>query len=192
MGKYRNEFGSILNVDDELAARIGSKWKPYDGEPDEQPTAERQTIEVPEGDPDESWSLQELKALAAEEGVDIKGLRTKGAILEAFDAVAAGDEPDEVPAADGAPAVAPVPAPVEVVAPPAPGEVVEVVEDVIELPEGDPDDTWSLQELKALAADEGIDIKGLRSKADIIAAINAVEPGDEPADEAPAGDGAED
>lgn len=28
MGRYRNEFGSVVNVDDELAARIGEKWEP--------------------------------------------------------------------------------------------------------------------------------------------------------------------
>lgn len=38
MGRYRNEFGSVLNVDDELAARIGQNWEPLDeAEPKAEP-----------------------------------------------------------------------------------------------------------------------------------------------------------
>lgn len=30
MPKFRNEFGSVVNVDDATAARLGEKWEPLD------------------------------------------------------------------------------------------------------------------------------------------------------------------
>jgi hypothetical protein len=30
MPRFRNEFGSVVNVDDSTAARLGGKWEPLD------------------------------------------------------------------------------------------------------------------------------------------------------------------
>ena len=39
MGRYRNEFGSILNVDDDTAARQGDRWTAVEVEPKAKPAA---------------------------------------------------------------------------------------------------------------------------------------------------------
>jgi len=33
MTRFRTEFGSVVNVDDDTAARIGQKWEPVEPEP---------------------------------------------------------------------------------------------------------------------------------------------------------------
>lgn len=73
MGRYRNEAGSIVNVDDELADLIGKSWKRLDG-----------TQDVPEGKPDESWKVPELKAYAAEHDIDLGDAKKKDEILAAI------------------------------------------------------------------------------------------------------------
>ncbi len=95
--------GVVVDVADEKVARLGIEWRLDDGTAEATPS-EQPEIELPQGDPDESWSVPQLKALAAEEGLDIKGLRTKPQILAAFDAATeTGSEPEqEAPAGDGA------------------------------------------------------------------------------------------
>ena len=46
-------------------------------------------------------------------------------------------------------------------------------------PDGEPSTEWKLAQLKAYAADKGLDAHELRSKAEVLALINA--PGDNPA-----------
>lgn len=93
--------GVVVDVADEKVERLGAEWRIDDGT---EAPASNAEIELPDGDPDESWSVPQLKALAAEEGLDIKGLRTKPQILAAFDAAAeTGTEPEqEAHAGDGA------------------------------------------------------------------------------------------
>lgn len=43
----------------------------------------------------------------------------------------------------------------------------------VTLPEGEPDDDWKFDQLKAYATQHGVDIDGLRSKAEVLAAIQA-------------------
>ncbi|QGH80024.1 hypothetical protein SEA_NHAGOS_13 [Gordonia phage NHagos] len=47
--------------------------------------------------------------------------------------------------------------------------------EIADYPDGEPDDTWKFDQLKAYAGDHGVDIDGLRSKADVLAAINGDE-----------------
>jgi len=82
MTQFKTEHGVIVDVDDELAARIGGKWKPV-GAADE----------LPEGKPDASWTLPQLKAFASEHGIDLDGAKKKPEILAAI--AESDDESDD-------------------------------------------------------------------------------------------------
>lgn len=59
-------------------------------EPDEpEPTAP----EIPEGDPDDSWSVKQLRAYAREHDVDLGGATRKDDILDAL--AGTGDDSDD-------------------------------------------------------------------------------------------------
>jgi len=73
MGRFKTPTGSVVNVDDDLAARIGATWKPLDG-----------SEEVPEGTPTESWKVPELRAYAAEHDIDLGDAKKKDEILAAI------------------------------------------------------------------------------------------------------------
>lgn len=80
MGRYKTDHGVTVNVDDELAARIGARWKPVGAD------------EQPEGDPDASWTLPQLKTYASEHGIDLGGAKTKPKILAAITESDSSDE----------------------------------------------------------------------------------------------------
>ena len=55
-------------------------------------------------------------------------------------------------------------------------EVVEDDEPEVEIPEGDPSESWKVDQLKAYAADKGIDLGDATKKADILAVLTAEQP----------------
>lgn len=73
MTQFKTEHGVIVDVDDELAARIGGKWKPVDA-----------AVEIPEGDPAASWKVPQLKAYAVEHDIDLGDAKSKPDILAAL------------------------------------------------------------------------------------------------------------
>jgi len=83
MTQFKTEHGVIVDVDEELAARIGGKWKPVGAD------------EQPEGDPDASWTLPQLKTFASEHGIDLGGAKTKPKILAAITEPDPSDEGDD-------------------------------------------------------------------------------------------------
>lgn len=77
MPRLRNKVtGAVVNVSETTAARMSHEWVDADA-------AQRSS------EPDKTWKVDELKAYAAENGVDVSEAKNKGEVLEAI--AAAGD-----------------------------------------------------------------------------------------------------
>ncbi|GAA1891808.1 DUF7302 family protein [Williamsia serinedens] len=73
--------GAVINVDDELGnSLLGGGWK----------SAEE--VDVPDGEPSESWKVAELVAYAKAHSIEITGdARRKSDVLEAIEKAKQGD-----------------------------------------------------------------------------------------------------
>lgn len=83
MPRIRNKVtGAVMTVPEATATRLGSGWVDAD-------KVQRSS------EPDKTWKVDELKAYAAENGIDVSEAKNKGEILEAIaNAGDAGGEGD--------------------------------------------------------------------------------------------------
>ena len=82
MARYKHvTTGVVVEVSDDLV--LGSEWGP-----------ERGTASKSES-PDKSWKVDELKAYAGENSIDLGDATKKEDILAAITAASAGSNPDE-------------------------------------------------------------------------------------------------
>ena len=74
MPRLRNKVtGAVVNVSETTAARMSREWSDADA-------AQRSS------EPDNTWKVAELKAYAAENGIDVSEAKNKGDLLEAINA----------------------------------------------------------------------------------------------------------
>lgn len=77
MARLRNiKSGAIVNVPDEKAIRLGSEWEPADGS--ERTPARSET-------PDKSWKVDELKAYADDNSIDLGDATKKDDVIAAIE-----------------------------------------------------------------------------------------------------------
>ena len=81
MSKFQNEkTGVVVSVADSKDGRFTAGWKAYDGE--------APVSAYPEGAPDVAWKAEQLKAYAADKGVDLGGATKKEDLVAAITAAA--------------------------------------------------------------------------------------------------------
>lgn len=83
MGRHiQDGTGVVVSVADEKDSRFASGWEPYDG------TKSSTRSDVP----DKTWKVDELKAHAAENSIDLGDATKKEDILAAIEAAGKSDD----------------------------------------------------------------------------------------------------